>query len=425
MNLADTRQPRATPPKKRALKRQLLLNEAARQMNERGAGAISLAEIAEVAGLSRNAMYYYCTDRADLAFQCYLRSCEAATECMALALEEGDNAVSRIQAYVRRMLDFDQPEFAALYDPDFLPEPQRSTIFELNRRNVEGLQTLIEDGIRERLLRSVHTEIAAQMLLGMINWTLLTNNWLGQKDSRPRRRNITKVIIDLFLNGASARPEVAFECKLDATSLMARPFNAFDRVQATQEKMAQLIDAAARLFNRRGLDGVSLDEISASVGATKGAVYHYFNDKMDLITRCYDRAFELYALFLDVAKGQAGSGFERAMAVLHLNSQAQRCQSAPLVLQPGLFSLSEVHRLRFVERARDIWDRSTAMVSEGIEDGTYRRCDAASVAHVSAGAFLWLHKWLPDDYPMSPIEIADTQCGIFAEGVSCKRQISA
>ena len=70
--------------------------------------------------------------------------------------------------------------------------------------------------------------------------------------------------------------------------------------------MAQLMGAASRLFNRRGLDGASLDDISASVGATKGAVYHYFDDKTDLITRCYERAFELYGLFMETAL--AGSG---------------------------------------------------------------------------------------------------------------------
>jgi len=408
----------ATPQAKRAIKRQRLLEEAARQMNARGAGAINLSEIAEAAGLSRNALYYYVTDRADIAFQCYLRACEATTENLAIAYEEGEDAIGRIRIYVERMLDFDQPELAALYDPDFLPEPQRSTIFELSRRNVEALQNLIEDGVREGRLKPAHTEIAAQMLLGMINWTLLSVGWLGQKDGKPLRRRVTQAILDLFLHGLASTSGKDFTCRIEVGSLVARPFNAFDRVQATQEKMAQLIDAASRMFNRRGIDGASLDDISASVGATKGAVYHYFDDKMDLITRCYERAFELYALFVAVAREHGSTGFERSMTVLHLNSQAQGGASPPLVLQPGLLSVPESHRLRFIAQSREIWGRCTDMVREGIADGSCRQCDAQTVAHVSAGAFLWLHKWLPDDYPLSPAQIADTQCQIFTNGLA-------
>ena len=402
---------------KHAVKRQILLEEASRQMNERGAGALNLSEIAERAGLSRNALYYYVTDRADIAFQCYLRTCEATTENLAIAYEEGDDAVARIRIYVERMLSFDQPVLAALYDPDFLPEPQRSAVFELSRRNIETLQSLIEDGVQKGDFKPVNSEIAAQMLLGMINWTQLSVNWLGQKDGKTQRKRVTEAVIDLFFHGLASTQGKSFDCQIDVSSLTARPFNAFDRVQATQEKMAQLVDAASRIFNRRGIDGASLDEISASVGATKGAVYHYFDDKMDLITRCYGRAFELYSMFVDVARENGNSGFERSMLVLHLNSQAQGGSAPPLVPQPGIFSVPESKRLSLVNQSREIWSRCAAMIREGMEDGSCRACDARTVAHVSAGAFLWLHKWLPENYKMSPMQIADAQCGIFTNGL--------
>jgi AcrR family transcriptional regulator len=411
--------PRNTSPQtKRAVKRQILLDEAARQINDRGAGAINLGEIAESAGLSRNALYYYVTDRADMAFQCYLRTCEAMTENLAIAYEDGGNALEQIRIYVERTLSFDQPALAALYDPDFLPEPQRATIFDLNRRNVEALESLIDDGVREGLIRPLHTEIAAQMLLGMLNWTQLSIKWLDQKDGKALRKGVTDSIVDLFFFGLASVEGKEFSCPIDVASLTARPFNAFDRVQATQEKMAQLVDAASRVFNRRGIDGASLDDISASVGATKGAVYHYFDDKMDLVTRCCERAFELYALFVEVSRTQGANGFERSMMILHLNSQAQASAAPPLMLQPGLLSVPEVHRTRFIQQSKDIWQLCENTIREGIADGSCRPCDARAVADVSAGAFLWLHKWLPEDYALTPMQIAEIQCRIFSNGVT-------
>ena len=53
------------------------------------------------------------------------------------------------------------------------------------------------------------------------------------------------------------------------------------------EKKAQtrqrLLDAAAEVFARRGLDGASLDEIAAEAGLTKGAVYSNFANKEELV----------------------------------------------------------------------------------------------------------------------------------------------
>src|SRR4029453_6330670 len=45
---------------------------------------------------------------------------------------------------------------------------------------------------------------------------------------------------------------------------------------------AQLIDAAAAVFARRGFVAASLDEVAEEAGLTKGAVYSNFNSKEEL-----------------------------------------------------------------------------------------------------------------------------------------------
>ncbi|WP_397606408.1 TetR/AcrR family transcriptional regulator [Sphingorhabdus sp.] len=417
MAINPTSRATASRPK-RAVKREALLDEATRQINMRGAGAVSLNAIAEAAGLSRNTLYYYVSDRADLAFRCYLRTCETNTEDLAIAIEQGSNIRERIEHYIARTLTHSSHPLAVLSDQDFLPEPQRSAIGELNRRNVETLQALINDGIESGQIRAVQSEVAAQALLGMLNWSQLSAMWLGQRDGRGFRRRASAAIADLFFNGIAANREERFTNSLDAAQLITQPVNPFDRIQASQQKMLQLIGAASRLFNRRGLDGASLDEIGAGVGVTKGAVYHYFDDKTDLILRCYERAFELYDIFMDAAIAQGTNGFERSMAVMHLNCQAQASAAPPLMLQPGLWALPEAQRNRFIAAASGLWKRSNAMLQAGVHDGSCRHCDAAMIAEASAGAFLWLPKWLPESYPLSPPAIADQLCDLMAFGVA-------
>jgi AcrR family transcriptional regulator len=44
-----------------------------------------------------------------------------------------------------------------------------------------------------------------------------------------------------------------------------------------------LLDAAAVVFAKRGFDGASLDEIAATAGYTRGAIYKHFADKEELL----------------------------------------------------------------------------------------------------------------------------------------------
>lgn len=50
-----------------------------------------------------------------------------------------------------------------------------------------------------------------------------------------------------------------------------------------------LVDEASRLFARQGVAKTALSEIVANVGATKGALYHHFSNKVDLFAACYEQ----------------------------------------------------------------------------------------------------------------------------------------
>ena len=52
----------------------------------------------------------------------------------------------------------------------------------------------------------------------------------------------------------------------------------------------QLLDAAERVFRRRGIARSSLAEVAAAAGVTRGAVYWHFRDKADLCAAMCERA---------------------------------------------------------------------------------------------------------------------------------------
>ncbi|GAA17850.1 probable transcriptional regulator [Pseudomonas aeruginosa NCMG1179] len=55
------------------------------------------------------------------------------------------------------------------------------------------------------------------------------------------------------------------------------------RAEMIEETRAKLIDAARRAFADNGYAGASMDELTASAGLTRGALYHHFGDKKGLL----------------------------------------------------------------------------------------------------------------------------------------------
>jgi len=51
-----------------------------------------------------------------------------------------------------------------------------------------------------------------------------------------------------------------------------------------KEVKSKIVHSARRLFNRHGFDNVSLDDIMAGAGLTRGGFYSYFKSKSDLYT---------------------------------------------------------------------------------------------------------------------------------------------
>ena len=65
----------------------------------------------------------------------------------------------------------------------------------------------------------------------------------------------------------------------------------------------RLLAAATRLFAEQGYDRTSVQEIVEAAGVTKGALYHYFGSKEDLLHEVYARVLRLQQERLDAFAG--------------------------------------------------------------------------------------------------------------------------
>ena len=77
--------------------------------------------------------------------------------------------------------------------------------------------------------------------------------------------------------------------------------SAKDRPAFVEERRTAILEAALRVWAKRGFDGTSLSEVAGEAGLTKGTLYLYFPSKLALL----EEAFRRYSLQPEIENGLA------------------------------------------------------------------------------------------------------------------------
>lgn len=116
-----------------------------------------------------------------------------------------------------------------------------------------------------------------------------------------------------------------------------------------EERREEIVEAAWRIIERKGLAGADLREIAGEGGYTTGVITHYFRDKRELMT-------SVFGLVVDrsmarMAKALAEAGLMEALAqVLPLDEERRREATVWLALVSASLTdaqLAEELRLRY------------------------------------------------------------------------------
>jgi AcrR family transcriptional regulator len=402
-----------------ASRREQLLDQAAKQLNAKGVLLTSLAEIAAELGISRSAMYYYVADREDLVFQCYRRAAEITARHLHEASRTGGDASQILSNFVTRMLDPNEPEIAARAEMAMLNETQRDTIQGLNDAIATRLAHLLDTGQREGVLRACDVEICARIILSMVTWAPLARPWAHSIGPLGHKRLLDAAIATVLEGLASERKLPQFN-QLDLSVLSPPTVRAFDRAAALEAKREALVREASRLFNRKGIDATSLEEIAARVGATKRTLHHHIGSKADLVIACYDRAFKIFFCIKDGMMVYRGSRMEALVAAMHALALAYPSDTlTPLSPLVGFAALTHAGQARIDEHSKHLANEYHTHIRRGIAEGSISNTemDVEARALMLPGLLSWLVK---DDVPTDSQQqqhIARELANIVAVGV--------
>ncbi len=170
----------------------------------------------------------------------------------------------------------------------------------------------------------------------------------------------------------------------------------------------RLLAAATRLFAQHGYEATSVAQIVDAAGVTKGALYHYFRSKDDLLHEVYGRVLrEQTRRLVEIADG-TGAAAERLHAAavdVVLTSIANLDDTT--IFQRSMHLLEPASRERVRLGRRTYHERFRALVDEAVLRGELNPTAPTDlVVSYFFGAVHHLGTWYRPAGPLRPEEVA-------------------
>jgi AcrR family transcriptional regulator len=179
-----------------------------------------------------------------------------------------------------------------------------------------------------------------------------------------------------------------------------------------------LLAVAVAVFNERGYDGTSMEDLARRLGIGKSAIYHHVASKDELLRLAMDRALDGLFGVLDETRRMEAPAIDRlehlvrgSVAVLQ-----QRLPYVTLLLRAR--GNTEVERAATTRRRQ--FDRYVAgLVRQAEADGDIRPdVDPGVTARLLFGMVNSLVEWYRPAHP----DLADAVCAIAFDGLRSRRR---
>jgi AcrR family transcriptional regulator len=155
-------------------------------------------------------------------------------------------------------------------------------------------------------------------------------------------------------------------------------------------RRAELLDRALALFLQRGYDKVSLNDLIADAGVSKGAFYHWFPSKDALIAALAERsAHEQLAAIEDAVAGCGGNALDRLNALVQAGFDVKVTTGTPeqLAAMISLLHPDNAHLYgRIIALGEDLFrPLLTRVISDGVAEGVFDTFDPEGVGDMIQG----------------------------------------
>lgn len=142
------------------------------------------------------------------------------------------------------------------------------------------------------------------------------------------------------------------------------------------ERREAILQAAVRVFAKKGYHGCRIADVAREAGVAYGLVYHYFENKEDLLSSVFDESFGSFARLLEAIAATEGPAFQKVEEIVSAAFDVYQSDPESMrvlileVLRSPVFREAE-QRGAFQEALRHI----AAVLKRGVQQGELRAVD--------------------------------------------------
>jgi TetR/AcrR family transcriptional regulator, cholesterol catabolism regulator len=189
------------------------------------------------------------------------------------------------------------------------------------------------------------------------------------------------------------------------------------REERVSEKKREILEAASRVFRRKGLHAAGMRDIAAELEMAVGNLYYYFRDKEDLLAFIQQTTLTgLQSLAARVEALELRADEKLWLLVaghIHLLNEVIPGSLAHLEVE----ALGEERR-RPIQEGRDDYERNfRRLIHEGMSTGIFRPSDPKVAELAILGAANWSVKWFRPDGGKTAREIGRDMADLLVRGL--------
>jgi AcrR family transcriptional regulator len=178
-----------------------------------------------------------------------------------------------------------------------------------------------------------------------------------------------------------------------------------------------LLDVAVEVFNDRGYDGTSMEELAQALGISKSSIYHHVAGKAALLDLALDRALTALFAVLDEPGATTGSPRDRLEHVVCRSVEVLDAELPFVTLLLRVRGNTDVE-VAALERRREFDRRVAALVTAAMADGDLRDdLDPALVTRLVFGSINSLVEWYRPGEGVTSDELASTLTELVFRGL--------
>jgi AcrR family transcriptional regulator len=181
--------------------------------------------------------------------------------------------------------------------------------------------------------------------------------------------------------------------------------------------LGSLLDTAVAVFNERGYDATSMDELASRLGVTKSAIYHHVPSKVELLRLALDRALDGLFAVTEEPGATTGPAIDRLEYVVRASVRVLAAELPYVTLLLRVRGNSPVERAA-LQRRRDFDRFVTGLVRAAAAEGDVRPdIDPAVTSRLLFGGVNSLIEWYRPDRGLDADALADALVATTFDGI--------